>query len=269
MGSGFSRLKHGKHGTESHQHIVCSCGNQRNAQDHQTTAFNVRNSLDVVETNQQFQNNITNDKTLNASFNSQRPKRFYYYPQKKSSDPASETLFVSTSQFPYNKPKAVAVRQPRELKHDNQQVGLFPASRGQTYECYPEMSLDQPVHVRPKDAGTSFRSYKFINERRWSIPNIISTTEPRVSNFVPNSVLQHRTISELRNSNHDDFECARGQSFITMKDGSRRPPTPTPNAWYPAIRTDDYLVASSLLAVERERDRHKQMKNNSYNNRNF
>lgn len=185
-------------------------------------------------------------------------KKFYYYPQKDSSSVPSETFFVSTSKFPYTRPKAVAVRpkQPGDIQRpdnrmaqnarDDLRKALFQTyeSDFKLYHHAQNASSAKPVHI----------------EQAWSVPNVVPADD-----LDEPYVLPHKTVLELRKSSqmqpygrHYKFSCDLPPSVepTELTSSSRkRPPTPVPSDWFPVERTNDYLVASSLLAAEQQIDK--------------
>lgn len=212
-------------------------------------------------------------------------KKMSRYPYKKPT--GHETIYVENSDFPYYKPKAVTVR-PRPLEkltpHQvsrvrNDDINDVHGTQFLIYnERYPE-KMD--IFSSQKQNSTCH----YVNEKRWSMPNVMPTSlvqhrtvttlrGPGQQNVIPSkhdqseSILVHRTVAQLRASNqvqpygrHYSYVCDMKPGGISVDlTGCNRPPTPSPDTWYPARRTSDYLVASSLLAMEQQRDRRKDLR---------
>lgn len=167
-------------------------------------------------------------------------KKFYYYPRTEGRQ--SETVYVSTSKFPYTRAKAVAVRQkPNDVKNE--------LSMMQNQECNTQFmrQAQNSSHINPLATG-----------QLWSAPNAVPE-----NSFEDKFVLPHKTVQDLRKSSHTqpygrhfNFSCDLPTVISTdvAGNGRKRPPTPIPTEWFPAHRTSDYLVASSLLAIENQRE---------------
>ena len=304
MGSGVSRKKKCKEDVEKEENSSAQ---------NETVVSNGEKSKNDNHDRPKKENNVRRPKTddatnLAASVNAERlvhigreytdqhpgilknnaPKKFYYYPRKHDdSGTARETMFVTSSQFPYSKAKAVIVK---------------PQSQTQYYG-YPR---DQHVDTQQNRENHHTRSYNIVNDRRWSnSSNVVPTIDYNAARVIlprtvaelrrssipdqyerPNvyptdCVLPHRTVAELRRSNNTEMydrpsavvnpdnvlphrtvaELRRAslpnqyERYMGMELGRRRPPTPALNTWCPPRRTNDYLVASSLLGAERNRDR--------------
>ncbi|KAH3846736.1 hypothetical protein DPMN_089039 [Dreissena polymorpha] len=181
-------------------------------------------------------------------------KRFFYYPKQ-----ANETVYVHTSEFPYSKPKVVTVRRRQAEDHESRLETDSTACPGT-----PRNITDQSGLVADTTGYFLINSMqmppeRLVNERRWSAANVMPTDNKREKLVLPN-----RACFDRRRPNHQvqpygrhySFTCDMPLPVIPISvDSGKRPPTPVPVNWFPAQRTSDYLVASSLLAVEHERDR--------------
>lgn len=214
-------------------------------------------------------------------------KRMSMYPQRITDK--QETVLVSNSEFPYFKPKAVTVRQKpveRVIPHHinnvrNDDINDVHSTQFLLYnERHPLFDPDQANYYASRSHA---RPYHYVNERRWSVPNVMPANNFQPDNLrravgssqdsshqngltksmQPGNILVHKTVAQLRASNqiqpygrHYSYVCDLEPASVSVAiSGAARPPTPTPNTWYPAHRTSDYLVASSLLAREQQIDR--------------
>lgn len=228
-----------------------SCTKTKECQDNLST-IQEPTSLAPVQTANEPNNAVrniqlgnSNEETVNVSKVNKLHKRFYYYSRREA---CSETMFVSTSAFPYTKPKVVAVR-PRPKKD---------AEKDQSKTCMQHS----------ESSFSSVRNEKFTAKplniaQGWSTPSSLP------KEIEGKLVLPHKTVLELRQEHrcqpygrHYKFTCDMPVSVapgeLGQPGGRKRPPTPVPSDWFPVERTNDYLVASSLLAMEQTKRRSNQ-----------
>jgi len=191
--------------------------------------------------------------------------KFYYYPKSNV-----QTAFVHSSQFPYTKPKIVPVR-PRQAENPTKSEASTTEAHT-TFKAERFYGMPKPPTTanfvlrnkpRPSDvfsSGSGPSSCRPVNDRQWSVPNVMATKHDSMRD---NYVLPHRKILELRRTvspaqpygRHYEYACDLEPTYSVDVFTRRRPPTPVPDAWFPAERSSDYLVASSLLAMEQESER--------------
>jgi len=171
-------------------------------------------------------------------------KKFFFYPNRQQYGATSETLFVSTSVFPYTKPKVVTVHPRSKSDVDNNEVDESSVHRH---------SLVQNTRFKPKPTIIP------LNHQNWSSPKPNILPKDTDENFV----IPHRTILELRldrqsrlyGSRFNQCDLPSTSHPSNMSTVRKRPPTPVSTDWFPLERTNDCLVASSLLAMEQNRAR--------------
>lgn len=168
----------------------------------------------------------------------------------------SESIYIENSQFPFRRPKTLPVK-PFITKSDAN------PSRNENFTSLGSDFAPKPIY--------GFYPYKHLQNLTISEP----TTFPRSQTEQPASIeemqrsvsynhgmtnkagylLPNRTVETLRNTesyqffNNDTYPPERLTNHIVEARAAKRQRPPTP--WYPSSRTEDYLVASSLLEAEK------------------
>ena len=175
----------------------------------------------------------------------------------------NESIFVENAQFPYHRPKTLPVK-PYIIKNDKPATRkdvLFTDSHDHyvapkpIYGFYPYKNLQRLTISEPTTyLHRQTQQPKSYEQLQRSASYNPGTTHPN-GHFLPN-----RTVERLKNTEsyqyfrHERYPPDLFTNHFADSRHSSRPPTPPP--WLLPKRTNDYLVASSLLAAEQERDRH-------------
>ena len=172
----------------------------------------------------------------------------------------NESIFVENSQFPFRRPKTLPVKPfiHRTTKPSDQK-DLLIDSQGSDYApkpiygFYPYKSLQRLTISEP----TTYLHGRAQQPTTFEELERSASYNPGMTRPVGH-VLPHRTVEKLKSTESYQFfsrERYPPDIFTNHLLKSRhkdRPRTP----WLPPSRTNDYLVASSLIAAEQERDRH-------------
>ena len=181
----------------------------------------------------------------------------------------NESIFVNSSDFPFRRPKTITVKPFRsdgktlssnKTSTLNTQTGELGKeySPQKIYGFYPYDNLQRLTLSEP----SYFRRQPSEHPREEELARSASYNPPNVASRPIGSVLPHRTVERLKNLEsyrifHETYPSVIfTEQVINSSHSHKRPPTPVP--WYPPERTNDFLVASSMLAAEQESRRRMQ-----------
>ena len=174
----------------------------------------------------------------------------------------NESIFVENSQFPFRRPKTLPVKPYiyKNAKPSAQKDLLLTDSHDGEYApkpiygFYPYKSLQRLTISEPTTYlhGQAQQPATFEQLQRSASYNP-GMTRPT------SHVLPHRTVERLKSTesyqffSHERYPPDLFTNHLLDARHNQRPPTPSP--WLSPKRTNDYLVASSLLAAEQDRER--------------
>ena len=176
-------------------------------------------------------------------------KRMSLYPYRSP----EETNRVSSSEFPFQKPKVVTVR-PRPADTGNfQSVNVMRNNDINNVHSNQFLMYNERFPVfEPEPRGN--KPHACVNDRRWSASVEANVRIP----LQQGNVLIHKTVAQLRESNQG-FNYGRSYSYTRevgpgYHQNGNRPATPAPQ-WLPPRQASDYLLASSLISREQQQNR--------------
>ena len=169
----------------------------------------------------------------------------------------NESIYVGNTQFPFRRPKTLPVKpfvdtgekSSIQSDQDGRLGGDFAPK--QIYGFYPYQNLQRLTISEPTAYLHGQPPQHTYEDLKRSASYNPSVTRPM------GNVLPHRTVERLKSTEsyqffHDTYPPEIFTRHILEARSTKRPPTP----WFPPARTNDYLVASSMLAAEQERERH-------------